>query len=257
MKKVKKQTKKQQKKSKTGIACPSVFKVDPPLKQSMEPMTNNALEIVAVIDRSGSMSSIVDGAIGGFNQFLETQQKEKGKTFMTRVQFDDVYEVIDEGKEVSMVAPYTVETYIPRGWTALFDAVGKAINSVADRHSKMAPKDRPRVLVVILTDGHENASKEYKREDIVSLIKDNTKNGWKFVYLGVGDDKMQAEMFTSTIGISAGRTYIVSHTAGGMSVGYAAMSTCADLARYDADEEAYRLVDMKEDLTKKDGTDDE
>lgn len=139
-------------------------------------------EIVMVLDRSGSMHECQEATVGGFNQFIRDQQDMPGSANVTLVQFDDQYEVVHDAVALPDVPELNCQTFVPRGSTALLDAIGKAINGCAARFRNN------KVIFVILTDGLENASKEYKREQICDLIKQREANGWTFVYIGANQD---------------------------------------------------------------------
>ena len=147
-------------------------------------------EIVCIIDRSGSMESVADDAIGGFNTFIEKQKEVEGKASVTFVQFDDKYEIVYENKMLEDVPILDNKTFIPRGMTALLDAIGKTINSVGERLSKTNKKDRPRkVIFAILTDGHENYSKEFTRDKIFEMIThQKEKYSWEFIFIAADQD---------------------------------------------------------------------
>ena len=143
-------------------------------------------EIVCIIDRSGSMGSIRDDAIGSFNTFLKDQQSLSGEALMTIVLFDDQYEIMHNGTRIGYVPPLTTKTYVPRGSTALFDAIGRTINDVKSRISRTEDQRKipDNVIVAILTDGEENASTEFNLSQIESMIKNQIKKDqWNFVYL--------------------------------------------------------------------------
>ena len=143
-------------------------------------------EIVCIIDRSGSMGSIRDDAIGSFNTFLKVQQSLSGEALMTIVLFDDQYEIMHNGTRIGYVPPLTTKTYVPRGSTALFDAIGRTINEVKSRISGTEDQRKipDNVIVAILTDGEENASTEFNLSQIESMIKMQIeKDQWNFVYL--------------------------------------------------------------------------
>ena len=143
-------------------------------------------EIVCIIDRSGSMGSIRDDAIGSFNTFLKDQQSLSGEALMTIVLFDDQYEIMQNGTRIGYVPLLTTKTYVPRGSTALFDAIGRTINEVKTRISRTEDQKKipDNVIVAILTDGEENASKEFNLSQIESMIKKQIKQDhWNFVYL--------------------------------------------------------------------------
>ncbi len=150
-------------------------------------------EIVMVVDRSGSMATIKDDAIGGLNTFIEEQQKVKGEANLTTVLFDDEYILHHDGVDIKKVKPFDEETYVPRGMTALLDAIGKTANDVGERLRKTNKKDRPeKVLFVILTDGMENNSKEFTKPQIVEIIDhQREKYNWEFAFLAANQDAIQ------------------------------------------------------------------
>lgn len=138
--------------------------------------------LTVVLDRSGSMIDSKAATIKGFNIYLNDQRKE-GKSYFTLVQFDDVYEVVYDGVPIGDVAERTVKNYLPRGGTALLDAMGKAIVTTAEKVAKLPTPPRS-VLVSIITDGRENQSREYNRKQVFDLIDQYKKEGWEFFFLG-------------------------------------------------------------------------
>lgn len=136
--------------------------------------------INVILDKSGSMQSVLTDTIGGFNTWLENQKKAKGKQSLTLTLFDTQISTPVLDQDITSVAPLTEQTYIPGGMTALLDAIGKTINKVEAKAKK--------VLVVILTDGFENSSREYTRDAIKELIKGRELAGWTFAYLGASQD---------------------------------------------------------------------
>jgi hypothetical protein len=147
------------------------------------------------MDRSGSMQSIKADAVGGFNSFLESQVMQSGDAFFTLIQFDDKIDVIHNGAPLSQVKPYTMDTYQPRGMTALYDAIGRGINEILPR------SEGKQVLFAILTDGHENSSKEYEEYQIKSLITQCQAKGWEFLFLAAGFSQFEAEKMAGSVGI--------------------------------------------------------
>jgi len=148
-------------------------------------MDQNLTEIVCVVDRSGSMGVIQDDARGGFNQFVQDQKKVPGKAKLTLVLFDNEYIVAHDGLDIQQVPDLTPETYVPRGTTALYDAIGRAVTTVGERLANTPEHERPgKVIVVILTDGQENASQEYNKARILEMITHQREvYRWEFMYL--------------------------------------------------------------------------
>lgn len=195
-----------------------------PKKVAKKKTAKNYTHIIAILDRSGSMTSVQTDAIGGFNTFLDTQKKEKGKATMSVVLFDDQYEPLYGGKDVALteVKELTTSTFVPRGSTALYDAIGKSINGYIGTYDSLKKSDRPdKVLVIIVTDGHENASREYSLEKINNLITDKKKNKWQFMFLCATEDAFKTG---AGLGISAGNTFQFANTSTGNQTMYARMS---------------------------------
>lgn len=173
-------------------------------------MKQGLAEIVVVLDRSGSMQSIRDDMVGGFDSFIKEQQKVPGECNVTLAQFDDNYELVYSGISLMNVPSLDL---VPRGGTALMDAVGRTINEVGAR-LKATPEDqRPeRVLFVILTDGHENASKEFTKTRIFDMVThQRTKYKWEFVYIGANQDS-----FTEAQGLGIATSENFKANAGGV-----------------------------------------
>jgi len=149
-------------------------------------MKQGLTEIIFVIDKSGSMESKKEDVIGGFNSFIEEQRKEPGEAKVTVTLFDTVYEIIHNGVDLKDIPALSPGTYTPGGMTALLDAVGKTIYEVGARLAGTEEEERPeRVLMVVMTDGMENSSKEYLHSQVKEMIK--IQEGvykWQFVFLG-------------------------------------------------------------------------
>ena len=138
------------------------------------------LDVVFLLDRSGSMQGNELDTIGGYNSYLDKQRKNKFNTKITTVLFDDQYEVLHNRKNINEVNNITENEYYVRGCTALLDAIGKTINNLDKK-----VKDN-KVLFVITTDGLENASKEYNKDKIKTLIEQHS--NWEFIYIGANID---------------------------------------------------------------------
>ncbi len=176
-------------------------------------------EIVCIIDRSGSMASIIDDAIGGFNSFLKDQRAIPGKAYLTLVRFDNEYEVVYESKPILDMPDVTEETLRPRGTTAMWDAIGKTLEDTRDR-MKLAMHDY-KVIVVILTDGAENDSRSYDEEKVKGLIEEGKKQSWEFLFLGANID---AFAVSKSINLNAAQTVQYEHTSRGIVSAYNSMS---------------------------------
>lgn len=184
----------------------------------------NLTEIVCVIDKSGSMGPRKADAIGGFNQFLSEQKKLPDEAYLTLVLFDTNHVVMNESTPIKEVRPLDESTYCPYGCTALLDAVGRTIDSIGARLDKLQENQKPsKVLVVILTDGEENSSHQFSKQQIKDKIE-HQKNtySWCFMYLGANQDAF-AE--AGSIGIPVMNTFQVNlSSAEGVRDSYSAMS---------------------------------
>jgi Mg-chelatase subunit ChlD len=161
-------------------------------------MKTDYTHLAVILDRSGSMESIRDDTIGGFNAFLNEQKQQPSKATLTLVQFDDQdpYEVIHQVKTVQEVPEITRETYVPRASTPLLDAIGRGINDLEKSVADMKEGDRPsKVVFVVITDGQENASREFRRDQILKMINEKEKqNSWQFVFLSADLDAINDAM---------------------------------------------------------------
>ena len=137
------------------------------------------LDVVFILDKSGSMSGSEDSTISSFNEYLEKERENNYKTRITTILFSDDYSYLYKGADVSKVSPLTRDDYFVGGCTALYDAIGSSINYI-DRC------DTDKVLFIIITDGYENASKEFDKEKIRRMIKDHS--NYEFVYIGADID---------------------------------------------------------------------
>ena len=152
--------------------------------------TNNLTEIICIIDKSGSMSSIRDDAVGGFNSFLQDQKEKEGDALITLNLFDhELYEMY-QGKNTKYADRLTYSSYVPGGMTALNDAIGITIDKTDLRHANLEKEETPdNVIVAILTDGMENSSREYSPAHIKRKIKiHENKHSWKFIFLAANQD---------------------------------------------------------------------
>jgi len=197
--------------------------------------TNEKTQIICILDRSGSMSSIMDDSIGGFNTFIRQQKELPDKATLTVALFDDKYELLYDDVDIKEVNEITSKEWYARGTTALYDAIGKTINDVKKNRLKLGSEAPSKVLVCIVTDGYENASKEYKLNDIKKIIENCEKDDWNFIYLAANQDAFSVGQ---SFGVSAGNTYTYTATTDGVfnmsttltsaAVSYRAMSSTDD-----------------------------
>lgn len=161
-------------------------------------------EIVCIIDRSGSMEPIRADAIGGFNSFLADQQREPGRALLSLVLFDHELLAPIEARPIDQVPPLDQNGFVPRGQTALYDAVCVTLSRVRERIAAAPADQRPaRVIAVILTDGQENASRYYTREQVFTAISELRGMGWDFVFLAANQDAFATG---EALGVARGTT---------------------------------------------------
>jgi hypothetical protein len=153
-------------------------------------MNKEKTEIVVLMDASGSMHSIREDAVGGLNAFVEDQKKESGEANLTVTFFDsNRYAKWQDGIDLQS-CPVLGEEYQPGASTPLLDATGRTIEELGARLSGLDDAERPgRVMVIILTDGHENSSRHFTKEQVKGLIRQQEATyKWEFVYLGANVD---------------------------------------------------------------------
>lgn len=147
-------------------------------------------EIVYILDRSGSMQPMQEAAVSAFNDFLAAQLTVPGQARLTLVQFDDAYEVPVSARDLPEVPQLTAATYVPRGSTALLDAIGRTVQETDRRIEALAEADKPaKVIVAVFTDGFENASRHFTSSAISDLIRRyREEKGWEFLFLAANQD---------------------------------------------------------------------
>ena len=176
-----------------------------------------------VLDRSGSMWETLNDTIGGFNSFVESQKKDgNGECTMSLHQFDHEYETIYTNKPINEVDLLTTQTFVPRGQTALVDAIGRTISNAS------SSTDEVKNIVVILTDGEENSSKEYKYDSISKMIQRKEKDGWDFVFLGANQDAIKT---AAGLGIKQNSAMTYSQTPQNVRACFSGLSSAISRAR--------------------------
>ena len=150
-----------------------------------------------LLDETGSMDSVRDKTISGFNEYIATLKTNDTPTLLRLMTFNtEEFNVVYDFEEIQSVADLTRQSYRPRELTNLYDAIAKLIHDTEDYLKAMSPE--PRVMCTIMTDGDENSSAEYNRASIFKLIIDEEKEGWAFAFLGANQDAWVA---SESIGI--------------------------------------------------------
>jgi hypothetical protein len=152
----------------------------------------STVHIYVLLDRSGSMATMAEQVVAGFNRLVREQQADGHDARMTLVQFDDVdsHDVVLDAVPVAELVPLRHGQFEPRGMTPLLDATGLLIGRATGRQADLAALGHAaeRILFVTITDGQENDSHEFDRGRIVQLVRAKEAEGWSFVFIGAGLD---------------------------------------------------------------------
>ena len=186
-------------------------------------MKKGLTELVFILDKSGSMGGLEKDTIGGYNSMLEKQRAVDGEAVITTVLFDNGYELLHDRIDVKATRPITEKEYHVGGSTALIDAIGRTIHKT-DNAQKNTAKDyrAEKVLFIIITDGEENASREYSAQKVKAMIEQQkNKYGWEFIFLGANIDAVEtAERF----GIAPDRAQSYHSDSAGTELNYQVLS---------------------------------
>lgn len=183
-------------------------------------MKQGYTHISVVMDRSGSMQSIKTDTEGGFNAFIQAQKELPGEATVSMTIFDNVIDVIHDFVNIKDLPVFKLE---PRNMTALLDAIGVTINNLATKLDSLEDSEKPeKVIFVIITDGAENASHEYKLEAISNMIKTQTDDAkWEFVFLGANQDAISV---ASNMGIVASKSMTYAANSKGVESSYLSLT---------------------------------
>ena len=152
---------------------------------------NTTKYVSFLLDETGSMKSIKEDTIGGFNEYVDTLKEDGDNIAFSLVSFNsNGTKSRYVAEPIEALAPLTNENYRPAAMTPLIDASVKIIKATAKAVKKR--KDDPLVLVVIQTDGYENCSRKHTSADLAALVREKTEAGWEFVFLGAGLDAFNA-----------------------------------------------------------------
>ena len=193
-------------------------------------MKKGLTEVVFILDRSGSMAGLEKDTIGGFNAMLEKQRRGEGQALISTVLFSNESAVIHDRVDAREVPPLTEREYFVCGCTALLDAVGGAIHHIGNVHKYAREEDRPeRTLLVITTDGMENASRRYNAQRVREMIqRQKARYGWEFLFLGANIDAVDT---AARLGIDADRAANFHCDAQGTQLNYEAVSDAVSAMR--------------------------
>lgn len=198
-----------------------------------------SVALAVVVDRSGSMHSIAEDAEGGVNAFVAEQRAQPGGGRLLLTQFDDAFDVVVDWVPLDEAPEYSLA---PRGRTALLDAWGRTVVLLEERLETTPVGERPeRVVVVVVTDGLENASVDWTRKGVEELTKrKQERDGWQFVFLAAGQDAIAT---ASALGIPAGASLTYDADGRGTRAAYAAASRWVSAARAGAPGAAPRFTE--------------
>jgi hypothetical protein len=199
-------------------------------------MKQNYTDIIIVLDRSGSMNVIRKDTIGGVNKFIEEQKKVPGEATFSLHQFDHEYETVSKAVRIQEAKELTELTYVPRGNTCLYGAIGCAIQETGDRLKAMSEDQRPeKVIFVIVTDGEENSSHKHEWSSThtaasikASIERQSETYKWQFVYIGANQN---AIMNAGQLGIKADNALNYSSNSEGTSKLYADLGSNVRMMR--------------------------
>lgn len=215
-------------------------------------MKKGLTELVFILDRSGSMSGLESDTIGGFNSMLKKQKELDGECRITTVLFDNFYELLHDRIDIRAVNPMTEREYFVRGSTALLDAIGMTISKLAGVQKNTAEEYRAEnVMFVIITDGAENASREYTAERVKAMIEhEKEKYGWEFIFLGANIDAVET---AGRFGISADRAADYVPDAEGTALNFQVMSQAVSAFRQTSAMPQAPLAAIHSDMKKRGG----
>lgn len=178
----------------------------------------NKTELIFILDRSGSMGGLESDTIGGFNATINDQKTLEEETRVTTILFDNFFEILHDRIDLQDLPTLTEKDYFVRGSTALYDAVALGINKIVNVQKQTKQDGRAdKVIMVIITDGYENSSRETNAAMLHKMIDGCKKDGWEFLFLGADID---AQAAAGAIGIESSRASNFVKDAQGVQVQY-------------------------------------
>lgn len=181
-------------------------------------MAKNFIDVIIILDKSGSMEELTDDTIGGYNSLIQKQKDENKdmNVFVSTYLFNDRVSTLCDAQAITKVEPLTRKNYFASGSTALYDAIGYAITREDERVVKLARSQKPlpqKTLIVVTTDGYENASIKYRYEEIRKLIGQKKEEGVSFLFIGANID---SDTFAEHIGIGSDYAFTVQNNSLGV-----------------------------------------
>ena len=215
-------------------------------------MKKRLTELVFILDKSGSMGGLETDTIGGFNSMLKKQREERGECRVTTVLFDNRYTLLHDRIDIRAVAPISEKEYFVGGSTALLDAIGRTIGKIAAVQKNTAEDYRAeKVIFIIITDGAENASREFSADEVKKLIeREKNRHGWEFLFLGANIDAVET---AGRFGIGADRAAEYVPDQAGTALNYAVMSEAVSELRSSGKMSARHLDRIRRDREKRGG----
>lgn len=223
----------------------------------MKPST----ELVFILDKSGSMSGLEQDTLGGFNSMLEKQQQIDEPCRITTLLFDHSVQIVHDRVDIQQIEPMTAEQYQAGGYTALLDALGMAINRISGisgisgiQENTPQAQRTDKVMLVIITDGEENSSREYQLAQIRSMIEQQQQHfNWEFIFLGANIDAIAtAESF----GINAENASNYIADSAGTELNFAVLQQAVSHFRHQDEEFSQVLNSIRQDASTRGSFDD-
>ena len=205
-------------------------------------MTENKTHVTFVLDSSGSMSRIEDDTKGGFNIFLRDQKEEEGEATVSLYEFNTNVELVHLAIDIEDAPELDNENYSPGGRTALHDAITRAVGETEDHIETLPGKDQPEnVVVVVLTDGKENAS-ETPQDTVRERVEEKREEGWEFLFVGANQD---AALTAESVGMDANKSLDMDHSGEGSKEAQRATSRRVSEVREQGSTEGYTQEDRQ------------
>lgn len=200
-------------------------------------MKKDLTELVFILDRSGSMASLSQDTIGGFNSMIEKQKAVDGECLVSLVLFDNNSEVVYDRVPLKDIPVLTDKEYYARGCTALIDALGGSIHHIGNVHKYAREEDVPeKTMFIVTTDGMENASTNYTSDRVKAMItRQQEKYGWEFLFLGATIDAVET---ARRYGIRENRAVRFHNDHEGVELNYKVLSEAVS---------SYRCMNLRED----------